>query len=102
MEITIRKAEERDMPGLMRLLSEVLELHARIRPDIFISGTTKYTPEELRSILRDENTPVFAAVDEAGEVAGYALSMKSIVGSMSVKGSMNMRLLMPRNWGAMI
>ena len=72
MEITIRKAEEQDMPGLMRLLSEVLELHARIRPDIFISGTTKYTPEELRTILHDENTPVFAAVDEEGEVAGYA------------------------------
>ena len=73
MEITIRKAEERDMPGLMRLLSEVLELHARIRPDIFISGTTKYTPEELRSILRDENTPVFAAVDEAGRGCGLCV-----------------------------
>lgn len=47
MEITVRKAEMRDIPRLTELLSEVLELHAKIRPDIFISGSTKYTGEEL-------------------------------------------------------
>ena len=46
MEITVRKAEMRDIPRLTELLSEVLELHAKIRPDIFISGSTKYTGEE--------------------------------------------------------
>ena len=38
----IRKAEERDIPRIMELLGQVLQIHADIRPDIFIPGTTKY------------------------------------------------------------
>ena len=49
MAITIRHAESRDLDKTLKLLSEVLELHAKIRPDIFISGTTKYTREELQA-----------------------------------------------------
>lgn len=71
MPITIRKAESNDIPGVIRLLGQVLELHAGLRPDIFIPGTTKYTPQELEEIFRNENTPVFTAVD-GGEVVGYA------------------------------
>lgn len=71
MDISIRKAQMRDIPALMRLLSEVLELHARIRPDIFISGSTKYTNDELCDILKNDDTPVFVAADEDDEVRGY-------------------------------
>ena len=49
----IRKAEKKDIPDLMRLLSQVLEIHAAIRPDIFVAGTTKYTKEELEAVLID-------------------------------------------------
>ena len=42
MSIEIRRAETRDIDKVSVLLNEVLELHARLRPDIFISGTTKY------------------------------------------------------------
>ena len=45
--MTIRRARETDIPKVLKLLSQVLELHAAIRPDIFIPGTTKYTREEL-------------------------------------------------------
>ncbi len=72
MSITIRRAESCDCPGVLRLLGQVLELHARLRPDIFISGTTKYTPQELEDIFRNDSTPVFVAVNDSGEVAGYA------------------------------
>lgn len=68
----IRRAEEKDMVQVHHLLNEVLEIHARIRPDIFISGTTKYTDEELLEIFRDDNRPVFVAVDEKDQVLGYA------------------------------
>ena len=68
----IRRAEDTDIDGILELLSQVLEIHARIRPDIFISGTTKYTREELSDILRDDDRPVFVAVDEENRVAGYA------------------------------
>ena len=39
----IRKAEEKDIPRILELLGQVLQIHADIRPDIFIPGTTKYT-----------------------------------------------------------
>ena len=67
----IRRAEERDVPQVLRLLHQVLELHAKLRPDIFLSGTTKYTAEELKEILLDENRPIYVAVED-GNVLGYA------------------------------
>lgn len=47
MSISIRRAGINDTEAVMKLLSEVLELHAALRPDIFISGSTKYTAKEL-------------------------------------------------------
>lgn len=70
--MTLRMAEARDIPDLLRLLGQVLELHASLRPDIFISGTTKYTPEELASMLGREEAPVYVAVDGEDRVLGYA------------------------------
>ena len=72
MSISVRKAEDKDMAKVSILLSEVLELHAKIRPDIFIPGTTKYTPEGLKEIFANEDTPVFVATDEEDQVVGYA------------------------------
>ena len=71
----IRRAGEKDLDMVLKLLSEVLEIHAKIRPDIFISGTTKYNREELKAIFRDETTPVYVAVDEKDQVMGYAFCM---------------------------
>ncbi|MBR0225839.1 MAG: GNAT family N-acetyltransferase [Thermoguttaceae bacterium] len=68
----IRRAEEKDVERILELLSQVLELHARIRPDIFIPGTTKYTRAELVEIFQDNRRPVYVAVDDADFVVGYA------------------------------
>ena len=70
--MNIRKAQDKDIDRILELLSQVLELHARIRPDIFISGTTKHSREELSGILSNESTPVYVACDEADTVLGYA------------------------------
>ena len=67
----IRRANERDIKSILRLLSQVLEIHAQIRPDIFIPGTTKYKEDELSVIIKDENRPVFVAA-RGGEVKAYA------------------------------
>ncbi len=72
MAITIRRADSRDIDKTMKLLGEVLELHAALRPDLFISGTTKYTRGELQAIFDNDQTPVFAAIDGSGEMVGYA------------------------------
>jgi ribosomal protein S18 acetylase RimI-like enzyme len=67
----IRRAEKKDIPAVLRLLSQVLEIHAAARPDIFISGTTKYTESELATLFADGGTPVYVAADEADSVLGY-------------------------------
>lgn len=68
----IRKAIEKDIPKISDLLSQVLEIHAQIRPDLFIPGTTKYTHDELSEMFKDDNKPIFVAVNEEDEVIGYA------------------------------
>lgn len=50
----IRKAEKKDIPRILTLLGQVLQIHAEIRPDIFISGTTKYTSCELEEPLKQQ------------------------------------------------
>ena len=70
--MNIRRAQEKDISRLIELLHQVLEIHANIRPDIFISGTTKYTKEELLNIIKDDNTPIFVAVNDNDVCIGYA------------------------------
>ena len=53
--MNIRRAQEKDIPRLIELLEQVLQIHADIRPDIFIPGTTKYTNEELADMKSDVN-----------------------------------------------
>lgn len=71
MDINIRKAEPRDIPRIMDLLSQVLEVHAAGRPDLFKSGTTKYSPAELEEIIADSDRPIFVG-EHGGVVQGYA------------------------------
>lgn len=68
----IRKAEEKDILKIIELLGQVLQIHADIRPDIFIPGTTKYTEEELKAILKEEEKPIYVAVNEEDVCIGYA------------------------------
>ena len=71
--INVRYAEEKDVKDVLRLLTQILELHAALRPDIFISGTTKYKEEELSAIFADGARRSYVAVDDDGTVLGYAL-----------------------------
>ncbi|OUO32078.1 GNAT family N-acetyltransferase [Olsenella sp. An293] len=70
----IRRACEKDLGGVHRLLSQVLTVHAEGRPDLFRAGTRKYTDDELLAMFVDDARPVFVAVDEKnGErVLGHA------------------------------
>ena len=71
----IRRAEEKDMDGLNRLLLQVCLVHHNGRPDLFKYGAKKYTDEELKVIIHDDMTPIFVAVDEKEEVMGYAFGI---------------------------
>ena len=70
--MTIRRANEKDIPRIIGLLGQVLEIHAEIRPDIFIPGTTKYTDAELSEMLKDDLKPIYVAAAENDICVGYA------------------------------
>ena len=69
--MVIRRAEEKDIESLLRLLSQVLSVHHEGRPDIFKKGAVKYKKEELVELIADPQRPIFVAED-AGCVKGYA------------------------------
>ena len=62
----------KDIPRILELLKQVLQVHADIRPDIFIPGTTKYTIDELAELLKNKEKPIYVAVDENDVCRGYA------------------------------
>ena len=68
----IRRAQKKDMPRILDLLSQVLMVHHNGRPDLFKADVRKYTEEELTELIADDNKPIFVAVDEDGLVMGYA------------------------------
>ena len=83
--LNIRRAEDRDLGSVLNLLSQVLEVHAVIRPDLFISGTRKYTEAELTEIFRDPNRPVFV------EVIGYCFCvLQKMEHSNNLRDSLSM------------
>ena len=67
----IRRAENRDLQSLNKLLRQVLDVHHSGRGDIFKANAKKYTDDELIKIISDDQTPIFVA-EENDEVSGYA------------------------------
>ncbi len=66
---TIRQASVADIPRIIDLLHQVDMVHHRLRPDIFKPDTTKYSEQELETLLGEESKPIFVYDD--GEVLGY-------------------------------
>jgi len=73
----IRKAEEKDINVILELLKQVCNVHAKIRPDLFKSGMTKYNSEELKEIIKDINKPIFV-YESNSKVLGYGFCQISI------------------------
>lgn len=65
----IRLAETKDIDGIYQLLIEVLNIHHRIRPDLFKEGVTKYTKDELKDIIEQKKMLIFVYVDK--QVLGH-------------------------------
>ena len=66
----IRKAEKKDIPGIINLLYQVDAVHNNIRPDLFKGNTAKYDEQELEEILKDDSKPIFVYDD--GKILGHA------------------------------
>ena len=68
----VRRAQEKDMERIDALLMQVEKVHHDGRPDLFRCGQKKYTDEQLKELIHDDQRPIFVAVDEKDEVLGYA------------------------------
>lgn len=75
----IRRAEDRDIPEILRLLVEVNMVHHSIRPDLFKGPATKYTEEELKALIRKKEDPIFVLPVSEGRIAGYIFCQATAV-----------------------
>ena len=66
----IRRAQKKDIPKILDLLSQVDLVHHKGRPDIFKIGQ-KYSESELLELLSDERYYILVCADECDEVLGY-------------------------------
>ena len=81
----LRRARVDDAQQIIILLNQVLAVHNKIRPDIFLSSGSKYTDKQLEEIILNENTPIFVAQDGEAVIA-YAFCVIN-----SIKSSTFMR-----------
>ncbi len=70
MPNTVRRAQEKDVAAIIELLKQVNKVHYDGRPDLF-KLATKYTADELKDIIANDQTPVFVCTDEGGKVLGH-------------------------------
>ena len=66
----IRLATETDIPGMIRLLKQVGQVHHDIRPDLFRNGAQKYSEADLAELLKDALRPIFVGIED-GQLLGY-------------------------------
>ncbi|MBR6396777.1 MAG: GNAT family N-acetyltransferase [Lachnospiraceae bacterium] len=52
----------------MELLAQVLLVHHHGRPDLFKEKGAKYTLDELKDLIADEENPIFVCTDDEGKV----------------------------------
>ena len=74
--MTIRRAKNEDIPRIHELLTQVNNVHANGRPDLFKSGNRKYTDEQLMEIIADtKQRPIFVLADDNDKVLGYCFTI---------------------------
>ena len=71
----IRNASNKDIERIIELWHQENMVHHVLRPDLFKPHTTKYSIQELDSLLKDESKPIFVFDD--GTVLGYAFCQVS-------------------------
>ena len=73
----IRRAVTKDIPEIARLLYQVNNVHADIRPDLFIHDLRKYTDEEIEAIIKNDETPLFVCYEDVNSdvLLGYCFAV---------------------------
>ena len=73
----VRRAVSKDIPEIARLLYQVNNVHADIRPDLFVHGLRKYSDEEIEAIIKSDETPVFVCYEDVNSdvMLGYCFAV---------------------------
>ncbi|NQG97210.1 GNAT family N-acetyltransferase [Streptococcus suis] len=66
----IRLARQTDIPVLINLLQDILQVHHQARPDIFRSSGQKFSEEDLKELLDNPAKPIFV-YEVDGQVVGH-------------------------------
>ena len=69
----IRKAEEKDIPRILELLGQVLQIHADIRPDIFIPESVSLQTVSSKWFLFVFISPSFCSFDISEDIAARSM-----------------------------
>ncbi|WP_303973339.1 GNAT family N-acetyltransferase [Streptococcus merionis] len=67
----IRPATPRDIPAIQELLTQILNVHHQVRPDLFHAEGGKFTDDELARLMENPATPIFVYVDDSDTVLGH-------------------------------
>lgn len=67
----IRRAETKDIEKIIGILLQVGDIHHKLRPDLFKEGALKYNADELKDVIKNDDSPVFV-FEDGDEVLGYA------------------------------
>jgi len=81
MNITVRPAKKEDHGAVERMLRQIAQLHADLRPENFRPASKKYDAQQFAAMLSDPKVPILVAQDEQGEVLGYAMLQVKSVGA---------------------
>ena len=82
----IRRAESRDIPGMIELLYQVGQVHHVIRPDIFRSGALKYDETALEALLASEDAvPWYGQLMRVPQTIAYMLQINCWMEQYHVK-----------------
>lgn len=68
--MTVRFAQNKDIPAIIALLRQVGQVHHQGRPDLFRADAQKYDAAALAALLKEESRPIFVA-EQDGQVVGY-------------------------------
>ncbi|MEQ9763849.1 GNAT family N-acetyltransferase [Streptococcus sp. ZJ151] len=71
----IRRAVIADIPKIQELLGQILRVHHNVRPDIFKSSGSKFSEQELRELIPNDQRPIFVYEDDQGELLGHLFLM---------------------------
>lgn len=71
LDFEIVRASGKEISAIGKLLVQVNDVHAALRPDLFSPGGRKYTDGQLEEILKNPDAPVFVALDGKGKLLGY-------------------------------